>query len=102
MSDEAQAANTEQAPEPPENFEPEAFEFSVEIRMDATVDINGQNWIKPGATTKKTWRIRHGLLPSRVELELATAYMQEGVLKPVLAEMIDLIYQRVAEAQMNR
>lgn len=104
MSDEAQATNTEQ-PEvvsPPEDFEPEAFEFGIELRMDATVTVNGQNWIKPGVSTHKNWRIRHGLLPSRKELELAMDYMQLGVINPVISQMIDEIHQRVAAAQVNR
>lgn len=82
--------------------EPEQFEFHVEIRMDATVSINGQDWIKPGATAGHRWRIRDGLLPSEAELKMKVYYIQAGVLQPVLEEMIELIGQRVAEAQINR
>jgi hypothetical protein len=104
VSDEAQAVPGPQQPDPPVvgPREPEAFEFSVEFGFDATVDVDGRNWIKPSARTKKTWRIRDGMLPSRQELELTSEYMKAGVLEPVISEMIDLIYRRVAEAQTNR
>ncbi len=106
MSDEAQATGepgpSTQPPLPPPNADPEPFEFGIELRMDATVTINGQNWIKPGASTHMNWRVRDGLLPSRKELEVAMEYMQLGVLNPVLSEMIDEIHQRVAQAQINR
>lgn len=101
MSDEAQAVNAPQQPDPPPNVDPEVFEFSVEIRMDATVDINGANWIKPGASTKTRWKIRNGIMPSRKELETAMGYMQAGVLEPVLTELIDMVGQGVVKAQMN-
>lgn len=100
----ADEAQTEGPPPPatPESSEPEAFEFGIEIRMDATVTVNGDNWVKPGASTHKNWRIRNGLLPSRKELEATIAYMQAGVLTPVLSEMIDMIGTHVVEQQTKR
>lgn len=104
-ADEAQSTNAEQPPDPPTppyNANPEPFEFGIELRMDATVTINGQNWLKPGVSTHMNWRVRDGILPGREELKIAMGYMQVGVITPVLDEMIDEIHQRVAQAQVNR
>lgn len=106
MSDDDEAqTDTAPAPETPapvSSGEPEAFEFSLELRIDATVAVNSQDWLKPGVTVKKKWRVRDGILPSRKELELTVGYMQHGALNPMLSEMIDLMMKGVAEAQNNR
>lgn len=108
MSDEAQAADAEQPPDPPApppaKDEPfaNAYDFGIELEMGATVTINGQNWIKPAAKTHINWRVHNGILPGRAELELAMVYMQDRVINPVLSEMIDELHRRVADAQVNR
>lgn len=91
-----------ESPAPAVDPEPECFEFSLELRIDATVAVNNTDWLKPGVTTKKKWRVRDGLLPSRQELELTVSYMQHGALNKILAEMIDQMMVAVVEAQQNR
>lgn len=104
VSDEAQAVDHDQPATLPEPLatEAEPYEFSIEVRFDATVDVDGHNWIKPGASTRKTWRIRDGVMPSRREVELTLEYMKVAALEPTLDELIQLIFKRVDQAQMGR
>ncbi len=69
--------------------------FSVELRLDATVQINGEAWVKPGASTKTTWTD----IPSPRELEVAQGYMTQEILEPTLGQMVEMITERVRSLQ---
>lgn len=73
----------------------EITHFRVEFRLDATVTVNHETWVKPGASTSTTWTD----VPTPRELQVARGYMMDQILEPVLSDMVEMITDRVAKTQ---
>lgn len=65
--------------------------FEIRVRLDASVIVNGQDWLKPGVETAVRW----GSIPSAQEQADAVAFMQKEVLAPVIAQVLELVDERV-------
>lgn len=65
--------------------------FSIEVRLDATVQAGESNWMKPGLSTRVSWTS----IPTEQEVRTAIRFQQEQVLAPVLEEMVETIRQQL-------
>lgn len=65
--------------------------FEIRVRMDASVMVNGQDWLKPGVESAVRW----GYLPSAKEQADAVEFMQAEVLAPVLSQVMELVDEQV-------
>lgn len=65
--------------------------FEIRVRLDASVIVNGQDWLKPGVETAVRW----GYIPSPQEQADAVAFMQAEVVAPVIAQVMELVDERV-------
>lgn len=95
MSDEAQA---ELYFPLPERAAGGITEFSINLSVGASIEVNGRDWLKVGNSGGMKW----SKLPTVEELKAATSYIQKGLLEPTINEMIGLMGQSVVEQQMNR
>ena len=79
--------------------------FSLTVRMDATLTVNGDNWVKPGAEGTITWKGHEWReewqdpVPTADELAAAFKLIQREILSPVLEEVIEASTRRVAEVR---
>lgn len=62
----------------------------IEYRLDATVTINGDTWIKPGVSAG----VQLGALPDREQVEKISAYLNETVLEPVISDIISTVVEK--------
>lgn len=65
--------------------------FEIRVRLDASVCVNGQDWLKPGVETAVRW----SGLPSAQEQADAVEFMQREVVAPVIAQVMELVDERV-------
>lgn len=72
--------------------------FTLTLRLDTTLTVNGTNWMKPGVEGAITWK----RLPSEQELADAAAYIQFGVIDPVLQDNIAHLSKRLEETRRSR
>lgn len=82
---------TEQPPNEVEKFE-------IRVRLDASVIVNGQDWLKPGVETAVRWRG----IPSAQEQADAVEFMQSQVVAPVIAQVMELVDERVSALRAAR
>lgn len=75
----------------------EITSFKFELRLDATVSINGENWVKPGVSTSTHWND----VPSPRELEVAKKYMMNKILEPTVSDVVELVSEKVRHLQGN-
>lgn len=82
--------------------------FQLTLRMDATLTVNGDQWLKPGAEGSITWRGHEwggewqDPIPSEEELKIASKMIQAGIVGPILEEMIALSQRRVVEMRQGK
>lgn len=69
--------------------------FEIRMKLDTTLTVNGDNWMKPGCEGA----IRFKRLPTDGQLKDAAAYIQYAVIDPAIQEMIGLLSTRLAEAR---
>ena len=72
--------------------------FEIRMKLDTTLTVNGDNWMKPGIEGA----IRFKRLPSEEQLRDATTYIQFAVIDPAIQQMIELLSQQLAEARRRR
>jgi hypothetical protein len=72
--------------------------FEIRMKLDTTLTINGDHWMKPGVESA----IRFKRLPTEEQLKDATTYIQYAVIDPAIQEMIALLSQQLAEARRVR
>lgn len=82
--------------------------FELRIRLDATLTVNGDQWIKPGTEGAITWRGQEwngqwiDPLPSEDELIAAYKRIEAGMVAPILEEIIALSQRRLTEKRQGR
>jgi hypothetical protein len=75
--------------------------------MDATIEVNGQNWVKPGAEGGTTWKGYEydgqwvDPIPSPDQIKAAFEMIQLTILAPVLEELITVSQQKITTARQN-
>ena len=72
--------------------------FELRMKLDTTLTINGDSWMKPGIEGA----IRFKRLPTDEQLRDATTYLQFAVIDPAIQELIGLLSQQLAEARRVR
>jgi hypothetical protein len=72
--------------------------FELRMRLDTTLTVNGDNWMKPGIEGAVRWK----RLPTEDELKDATAYIQFAVIDPAIQQMIGLLSEQLAEARRRK
>lgn len=77
------------------NDSTEITSFKIELHLDATVSINGEAWVKPGASTGITWNN----IPSPLEIQMAMDFMSEKILTPTLEGIMNDVIERTKEAK---
>lgn len=88
MSDEAQA---DMPIPPPKKTEVESF--SLTLNLNATVEVNGTDWIKPGVSGGMKWKS----IPSPEEIKMAAKYIQGSLMEPLLGEILDMVAKQQIE-----
>lgn len=82
--------------------EPEILDTQLTLHFGATLAVNGgtgfNDWIKPGASYSIKW----SGIPSEEQLRLATSFIQEQVLSPLLEDIIVTAQKRLTEARQVR
>lgn len=71
--------------------------FEVECRLDTTITVNGNNWFKPGISSKVGWNY----LPEEVDIRTAIEYMERAVLAPAIDQQVEHMSQQLAAHQRN-
>ena len=72
--------------------------FEIRMKLDTTLTVNGDNWMKPGVEGA----IRFKRLPSSEQLADAAAYIQYAVIDPTIQQMIAQLSEQLAEARKAR
>lgn len=67
--------------------------FSIEYRLDATLTINGENWLKPGVSA----RLHYPEIPD--ELETPTRFLLDKVIDPMMMEITDTVQRHLSKMQ---
>lgn len=82
--------------------EPDILDTQLTLHFGATLAVNGGNgfndWIKPGASYSIKW----SGIPSEEQIRLATQFIQQQVLSPILEDIIVTAQDRLTEARKNR
>lgn len=82
--------------------EPDILDTQLTLHFGATLAVNGgsgfNDWIKPAASYSIKW----GGVPSEEQIRLATQFIQQEVLSPILADIIETAQNRLMEARKNR
>lgn len=68
--------------------------FKIEHRLDTTVTINGDTWVKPGVNAGMTF---NGL-PTSEQIKMASEYMTQEILDPLATELVENVAQKLREA----
>lgn len=69
--------------------------FTLTMKLDCTLSVNGTDWMKPGVQGAIKWK----RLPSEEELTLGTTYIQQAVIGPAIADAIAHMSARLEEAR---
>jgi hypothetical protein len=72
--------------------------FTLTLRLDTTLTVNSTNWMKPGCEGSITWK----RLPTEQELKDAAAWIQFGVIDPILQDNIGHLSQQLEETRRSR
>ena len=72
--------------------------FELRMKLDTTLSVNNDAWMKPGIEGAIRWR----RLPDEGELKDATSYLQFAVIDPAIQELIGLLSQQLAESRRRR
>ena len=72
--------------------------FELRMKLDTTLTVNGDNWMKPGIEGAIRWR----RLPDDDDLKAAVQYLQFAVIDPAIQELIGLLSQQLAESRRRR
>jgi hypothetical protein len=72
--------------------------FELRMKLDTTLTVNSENWMKPGIEAAIRWK----RLPNEQEMKDATAYLQFAVIDPAIQQMISLLSQQLAESRRRR
>jgi len=80
--------------------EPEIVETTLTLHFGATIAVtttaNGyQDWIKPAASFSTKW----SGIPTEDQVQVATTFIQQQVLSPILEEIIAVAQKRLVEAR---
>lgn len=82
--------------------EPDIIDTQLTLHFGATLAVNGGNgfndWIKPAASYSIKW----SGIPSEEQIKLATQFIQQEVLSPILGEIISTAQTRLMEARKGR
>ena len=82
--------------------DPEILDTQLTLHFGATLAVNGgsgfNDWIKPAASYSIKW----GGVPTEEQIRLATKFIQDEVLSPILGEIIATAQTRLTEARKNR
>jgi hypothetical protein len=77
------------------------IDTQLTLSFGATVAVTGgsgfQDWIKPAASYSMKW----SGIPSEEQIRLATQFIQNQVLSPLLEEIIITAQARLTEARRN-
>lgn len=97
---------TENLPPAPLDIPARLESFSLKIKMDATLTINGSDqWLKPGTEGGMTWKGYEwdgqwvDPIPTPEQLKTAFELIQTGILAPVLEELIEVSTRKIVEAR---
>lgn len=72
----------------------EIEKFKLELRLDATVEINGRSWVKPGVTTGITWN----QVPTEAQVQTAVKFLNGQIIEPTIQELTDLVVENTKKA----
>lgn len=82
--------------------EPDIIDTQLTLHFGATLAVNGgsgfNDWIKPAASYSIKW----AGVPSEDQIKLATQFIQDEVLSPILGEIIATAQNRLTESRKNR
>lgn len=71
--------------------------FKITYRLDATVQINGHSWAKPGVESS----VSFDDLPTEEQLEMTSRYLMSEVVEPLLDDVIKKAVERTVEAEVQ-
>lgn len=72
----------------------EIEKFKLELRLDATVEVNGKAWVKPGVTSGITWND----IPDESQVRKALSFLNQGIIEPTMAEVMDVVVANTKKA----
>lgn len=73
----------------------EITSFELTLHLGATVNINGEAWVKPGVSSSLTW---NGL-PSEEEIHQALQLLETKILSPTMDEIMGLVVENTKRAK---
>jgi hypothetical protein len=68
--------------------------FKLELRLDATVEVNGKAWVKPGVTAGITWTD----VPSESAVQSALTFLNGKIIEPTMSEVMDVVVANTKKA----
>lgn len=71
--------------------------FEIRIKLDCTISVDNQDWLKPGVESGIRWRIRDNDLPSEDQVQTAVEFLQRAIIGPSLEDVIGQIHSRTRE-----
>ncbi len=75
----------------PEEEQSDITQFRLEYKLDATLSINNENWIKPGVSASISWK----RLPTTEELQLASGYLIREVVDPLMGDETEQVQKQL-------
>lgn len=73
----------------------EITSFRVTLYLGATVDVNGEAWVKPSVSNSISWTT----IPERGQLQDALKFMEEEILTPTLNDVMSLVIENTKKAK---
>jgi hypothetical protein len=77
--------------------EAEITEVRVSYKLDATVTVNGTQWIKPGVEAS----IKFDGVPSPERLDAGSQYLISQVVEPILGQVIEMVLEESVKAELG-
>lgn len=73
----------------------EVESFRITLSLGATVEVNGQAWVKPSASSSISW----SGVPDADQVHAALQFMEEQILSPTLDEVMNTVVENTKRAK---
>jgi hypothetical protein len=73
----------------------EITSFRLTLYLGATVDVQGEAWVKPSASTSITWNT----IPDSDQVQTALSFMETQILTPTLNEVMATVIENTKKAK---
>lgn len=73
----------------------QVIKFHIEYKLDATVTINGNSWVKPGVSAGITFND----IPTSAQLQAGSKFLIGEVVEPLLGQVIESVAEQTLRAE---